>query len=193
MEKIRTARNLGVFSLQRRGEPQEAAGDSPQRRAEQGPLHIDICKSHNGLVTSKKSLLRLPAALRAFRLAAGMRQQTLAEKVEMGQAALCGLEKGRRPVPDADRIAALGAALSLGPSDLLALQRWAQHDRLVAHLVKEGMEGAVPLMSQALQCTWHLNPRQQATVCGQLARHVEAVTHAVALGGASPQHEEETM
>ena len=47
-------------------------------------------------------------------------------------------------MPDADRIAALGAALSLGHSDLLALQRWAQHDRLVAHLVKEGMEGAAP-------------------------------------------------
>lgn len=111
----------------------------------------------------------------------------------MDQAALCALEQGRRSAPDGARIADIAAALSLGQSELMALQRWAQHDRLVAYLAKEGMEGAIPLMSHALQCAWHLNPRQQATVCCQLARHVDAVTHAVALGGVSPQHEEETM
>ena len=149
--------------------------------------------SDNGFVITNKSPLRLPAALRAYLLAAGMRQGALAEKVGMDQAALCALEQGRRSAPDGARIAAIAAALCLGPSDLMALQRWAQHDRLVAHLIKEGMEGAIPLVSQALQCVWHLSARQQATVCGQLARHVDAVTHAVALGGASPQHEEETM
>jgi transcriptional regulator with XRE-family HTH domain len=156
-------------------------------------LLLDIFEAHNGSVTIKKSSLRLPAALRAFRLSAGMQQQVLAEKVEMGQAALCALEKGRRPVPDAARITAIGAALSLSPSDLLALQRWAKHDRLVAHLAKEDLEEAIPLMSLALQCSMHLNARQRTAVCAELARHVDAVTHAAALDGASQQHEEAAM
>ncbi len=122
-----------------------------------------------------------------------MQQQALADKLGMGAAALCALEKGRRPVPDSARVAAIGAALGLTPADLAVLHRWAKHDRLVAHLLSDGLEDAVPLLSQALQCSWHLNPRQRVTVCAELARHTDALTRVAVLNGVAHQGEGNAM
>jgi transcriptional regulator with XRE-family HTH domain len=101
-----------------------------------------------------------------------MQQQVLASKVGMGAAALCALEKGRRPVPTASRVADIGEALALGREELVALQRWADHDRLVAYLEKQG---------------------QAATVCADLARHADALTRVAALDRDKPLRKEKAM
>jgi hypothetical protein len=122
-----------------------------------------------------------------------MQQQVLASKVGMGAAALCALEKGRRPVPTASRVADIGEALALGREELVALQRWADHDRLVAYLEKQGLDDAIQLLSQALQCSWLLNQRQAATVCADLARHADALTRVAALDRDKPLRKEKAM
>ena len=124
---------------------------------------------------------RFPRALRDFRVAAGMQQQILASRVGMGGAALCALEKGRRPIPSADRIEAMAAVLGLGRDELANLHRWAEHDRLVTYLERQGLFSAIPLLSQALQVSWLCNERQASAVCASLARHAGALTHLASL------------
>lgn len=96
-------------------------------------------------------------------------------------------------MPDNDRVVALGAALSLGKPELVTLIRWAEHDRLVGYLAREGQEEAIPLLSLALQCAWHLDRRKQMVIGAELKRHIDAVTHVAALNGAADALEEGAM
>jgi len=66
------------------------------------------------------------AALRRFRRAAGLTQETLAERARLSSKAVSALERGARQTPYPETVAALADALALGPAqrdELLGLRR----------------------------------------------------------------------
>lgn len=110
-----------------------------------------------------------------------MQQQVLAAQAGMGSAALCSMEKGRRAVPSDERVEVLARALGLSHGQQASLLQRAAHDRLIGYLQRQGLDQAIPLISQALQLSWLCTERQAASVCADLGRHAQALSRVASL------------
>jgi transcriptional regulator with XRE-family HTH domain len=81
--------------------------------------------------------------LRDFRLAAGMSQETLAERARMSASGISVLERGARRAPHPETVKLLADGLALSPTERNVLEE-------TAALTLEQLEDALPLLNEAV-------------------------------------------
>ena len=130
---------------------------------------MDRAAASFGRMTFHKLLL-VPESLRAFRLRSGMSQKALALSMEVDQAALCAVEKGRRGTLPHGAMDKLAKALQLGDGERESLRWQGEHDRLLKELAQGPLSGALELVSAALIAYSRLGSRARAGLVELLRR-----------------------
>jgi predicted ATPase/DNA-binding XRE family transcriptional regulator len=105
--------------------------------------------------------------LRAYRTAAGLTQEELAERARMSLAAIGKLERGTRQRPYRATVALLGDALSLEPDDRRKLERAARGARPALKAAEAGPAIHLPVNFSSFVG----RERDQASILEMLAKH----------------------
>lgn len=117
-----------------------------------------------------QNLLKFPSLLLRVRAQIGVAQKAASVALGLNQAQLCGVEKGRRPPLDDEKIGRLRSEFHISEEDLADLKWAARHDRYLRALYEATATGEeARLMSSVLSASRLLDTSQREGLCDYLS------------------------